>query len=313
MHAHSQSTKEEVKPKQTPLYKDHGKTLTDLLTKDFPGTYKFELNTTSENGLKFTTVVEQKTGKPGSDGHAPTHMFGSFQTKVDKTAKYGCSFTGTVDSELLRWEIVLSDLFKNGIKSTFKGSSSMEKLKEIYGDVEYRTNSWNASLAFNFKDDVPKLEGTVVVGKNGTTLGGKLVAVIPEESKEGGLESVSVLGGYNHGPFDFTGTITNKLADGLAPTVALNLLYKHSSQANFGTNVNWDPAKSLSDGVTVAALGEYAFDKDSTVKAKVTTEGTVGLAWKQKLNSNLTLSVGTDLNLIKSQPAKLGASLSFTP
>jgi len=299
--------------KQVPLYKDHGKTLNDLLTKDFPGSLKFELNTTSENGLKFTTVVEQKSGKAGSDGHAPQVMFGSFQTKLDLTSKYGCSITGTVDTELLKWEIILTDLFKSGVKSTFKGSANMEKLKEVYGDVEYKTSNYNGSLAFNLKDDVPKLEGTFVIGNDGSSLGAKVVGLLPEESKEGGIESVAVAGGLNRGPLDIVGVVTNKLADGFAPTVGLNLLYKHSPEATFGTNVQWNPHKALADGLKVDAVAEYAFDKESTMKAKASTDGSVGLAWKQKLSSKLTLSFGTDLNLTKSQPAKLGAQLSFTP
>lgn len=297
-----------------PLFKDLGKNATDLLTKDFPSTQKFELNTTSENGLKFQTIVEQKKGKAGSDGVVPNVMFGSFQTKLDLT-DYGVAFTGTLDTELLRWEVVLSKLVKPGIKSTFRGSTSTEVIKEVYGDVEYKGKYGNFVFDFNLRDDTPKLELASVVGQNGFSIGAKGSYVLPDDPKKGGsLDAVSVTGGYTSKSFDFTGTFNGKFdKHGFKPTLGSTLLYKHNADTSFATTASWDPSKDLKDGVSVTVGGQYNFDSQTSVKGKASTSGALGVAYKQKLNKNVTLQLATEINAIKTQPHTLGLAISFTP
>lgn len=297
-----------------PLFKDLGKNANDLLTKDFPSTLRFELNTTSENGLKFQTVVEQKKGKSGSDGVAPNVMFGSFQTKLD-VKDYGIALTGTLDTELLRWEVVLSKLVQPGIKATFKGSTSTETIKEVYGDVEYKGKYGNVVLDFNLRDDVPKLELASVVGQKGYSLGAKGSYVLPDDPKKSGrLDAVSVTGGYTSNSFDFTGTFNGKFdKGGFKPTVGSTLHYKHNASTNFATSATWDPSKDLKDGVTVTVGGQHNFDSQTSVKGKVGTNGAVAVSYKQKLNKNVNLTLATEVNAITTKPHTLGFHLSFTP
>jgi len=297
-------------------FKDLGKPVNDLFTKGFPSTYKFELTTAAENGMKFVASVERKTREVSDSSGGKTkqdYIFSSFQPKIEIKEK-GITFNGTLDTDKLEGELILADLLQKGVKTTFKATAFDNSKQEISGDLEYRTDSAAVNSGILWKDNAYKLNFSTVVGYEGISLGGTIGYFLPIGNVESSLDNFSLAANYTSGKYDITNLFNGKKEKGdYKLSVGAKILYNHSVHTNFAADLTYDPLKSLKDGVSLKLLGGYKFDDNTTMKAKVDTVGNVSLAYSQKAYSNLTLTVATEVNALKVEDHKVGFSLAFAP
>jgi hypothetical protein len=308
------------KPKQLPPYRDVGKPLNDLLTKGFPTTYKFELTTAADNGVKFITSAERKQRDVSDDSGntvKANYIFASFQPKLEVKDK-GLTASATIDSEKLSGELSLADLFTPGVKATFKGLSNSKQ--EVSGDFEFRNEAFSGTLGVFYKDDVPRLETTALVGQNGIAAGGLLSYFLPSGKDDGSPDSVTFLANYNTSKFDVISTLTGKWAKEssggqkvMKVSFGTKLLYTHDDAYTFGGDVAYDTTKSFKDGTSFTLLGQRKFDSNTTGKFKVDTKGTLALAYAQKVNPSTQITIGTEINLLKDVEPKVGLTFAFAP
>jgi hypothetical protein len=300
-----------------PLYRDLGKTTNELFTKGFPNTYRFEYTTVAENGLKFVTVAEKKTRKSTEQGKDTQvdYFYGSFQPKVEIKSS-GINYIGTIDTDKIASELSVANLFTNGLKATFKGSAT-EKAIETSGEVEFKNESASVNVGVIYKDSKPKLDFSTVIGHQGFLVGGQVGYFLPVGNNSPAVEGFSVGTNYSTSKFDVLVAANGKYDD---KTSALNLnvngklLYNHDANTQFATDVTYDLNKSFPNAVTVKGLAQYKFDANTTGKVKVDTAGNVGLAFSQKLNPALNLTLGSEINVLKlEEQPKFGFSLAFTP
>jgi len=313
----SSSTGSSSSSRRKPIpYKDLGKPINDMFTKGFPTTYKFELTTEAESGLKFVISAEKKQRESKDDSGGKTkhdYIFASFQPKIELKSK-GINFNGTLDSEKIEGEVILSELLSTGLKTTFKVTSFDTSALEANGEIEYKNDVGAVSTGINFKDNKNKLNTSLLAVWNNFAFGGSIGYFLPIGASEGSLDNCSFAMNYSSSKFDITNLVNGKREKTeFKITTGAKVLYNHCPKTKFAADVNYDPAKSLKDGFTLKVLGQYQFDDKTSMKAKVDTTGNVGIAFSQKAYNNLTLTLATELNALKVEDHKVGFSLVFAP
>jgi len=303
-------------PKKPIPYRDLGKSVNDLLTKGFPTTYKFELTTESEAGLKFVVAAEkkQRESKDDSGGKSKQdYIFASFQPKIELKNK-GINFNGTLDTDKLEGELILSELLSAGLKTTFKVTSFDNSALEASGDIEYKHDRGVFTTGILHKDNKNKLNTSLLANWENFSFGGNLGYNLPIGPSEGSLDNFSLALNYTSSKYDITNSINGKREKSeFKITTGAKVLYNHNSATTFAADANYDPAKSFRDGFTLKLLGQYKFDDKTSIKAKVDTQGNVAVAFSQKVYNNVNLTVSTEVNALKGDDHKVGFSLAFAP
>jgi len=313
----------EIRPVRriVPFYRDIGKATIDLITKGFPATYRFELNTNVERGMKFIFAAEKKTrdlkDSVSSDGKkSQDYIFVSAQVK-EELKEQGINFTGTLDSDKLGGELALADIGMKGLKVTFKGNTCDNNKQDASGEVEYRNDLVAATLALGWKDRKNTLEPSISVGVlDALSLGANAKYLLPSGTSDGGLESFSL--GSNWVParyFDLSSFINAKRekTNEYKLSAAVKLLYTHSTSTTFGADVNYDFNSSFNQGVSLKLAANHKFDDSTSVKAKVDNQGNLAVALAQKAFTNVTLTLGTETNILNFDQQKVGFTLAFSP
>eukprot|EP01089_Gocevia_fonbrunei_P006469 TRINITY_DN1715_c0_g2_i1.p1 TRINITY_DN1715_c0_g2~~TRINITY_DN1715_c0_g2_i1.p1 ORF type:complete len:320 (-),score=87.92 TRINITY_DN1715_c0_g2_i1:51-1010(-) len=306
-----------VAPKRVvPLFRDLGKNTNDLFLRGFPLTHRFEYTTVAENGLKFVSVVERKTRKGQDESGkdvSTDYFFGSFQPKIELRPQ-GVNFIGTIDTEKVAGELSLADILTPGLKATFKGSAT-ERSVESSGELEYRKETATLNLGVIYRDSKPKLDLGAVLAHQGLALGVQVGYFLPLAGNAGAVEGFAVATNYNTPIFDLLVSLNGKYDKAqLKLNVGGKALYNHNAKTQFATDVSYDLSKSFPTAVALKLLAAYKFDEATSAKAKIDTiGGNIGLAYAQKLNSNVTLTLGTEINAFKAEEHKLGFSLTFAP
>jgi len=293
-----------------PSFKDTGKATNDILTKGFPSSLKFELTTSSENGVKFVTSAErllEKDGKP--------YILASFQPKVELKEK-GIVANATLDSKKLAGDIALSDFLSKGLKFTVRGTTN--GTQELGTDVEFRNEKMAATLGLSLKDSTPKIEGSLVVGNKGFSAGALVGYKLAGGNAE--LDSVILMTNYITPNKTFDVVSTLKGTPGKTKInfeLGMKLLYTHDSSNLFAVEVAYDPNRAIADGFGLTLVGQRKLDSITTGKAKVvsnTKNKSISFAIAQKINSNTTVTIGTEFDFVNpdSNP-KIGFLVAFAP
>jgi len=204
-------------------------------------------------------------------------------------------------------------LFTPGLKSTIKANAT-DKDFDTSADIQFQADSATISAGLFSKGNKPRLETTAVVGRDNLNLGGSLSYFIPFQGHAGTIDSFSLGADYVTSTYDFLVAVNGKYDKG-SPKLSLGsrLLYTHSLTNQFAADVNYDLSAKSKSAVGVKILGSHKFNSDASGKAKFDTDGNVGLAFSQKLNTNLTLTVGSEFNVLKADESKYGFGLVFNP
>jgi len=307
-------TSELPRRKTLPLFRDYGKTVNDLITKGFPTTYKVELNTAAENGLKFAFTAEKKTEKV-----ADTSSEAIFVSSQIKTENYprGLNFTGTIDSEKLEGEVAFSNLIVDNTKAVLKGKFLDNDKTEASAELQYATSNITGTLGLFHKDERARLEASANVGflTDNISVGGLVSYQLPGTSIDGVLDNFQVGANYYARLFDFTtvfkGTRSTKGLRELNYSVGSRVYYNHSASTTFGADVNFGLGKSFRD-LDVKLVALHKFDANTSAKLGVEKSGRTRFAISQRFNQNVTLTLGTEVNALRLEEHNVGVLANFT-
>ena len=266
-----------------PLAKDIGKAASDLLTKEFPTKdkeFKVELRTKTSNGVEFFTTAT-------SEGGAVTATFEeSYNYKP-----YGVNLKGTLTSGgVFKTETSVTDqLLKN-----LKVIVNTEGKEKLTGGFEYKTDAVTANGNVAKTGEKFVFTGAAVFGWNKFLLGA--------QTSYPGLAPTGLLS-YNGS--DFTATVK---AEKKSEKTTVTASYFHTVNSDLQVAAE---AKIDDKATALSLVTALKLDKDTSVKARLETSGTLGLAYSQKLNDYAKLTIGTSLDVANGGAHKYNFNLAL--
>jgi len=288
------------------LYKDLGKRLSDLLTKEFPSEKqenKIEWKGTTANNVTFETSILTK--KDGS-------VLGTF------TPKYKTVYNGVLTSFLaelntkkeFKGEVAFEDAFVGGLKTVLTGQSNNDDVFGTVG-VEYRhdVGSFNATADYG-KSKGSTVKGGFVFGSQGFTVGasGEYFIGLTEDSD---LKEFTARVGYSASDFDAAafGRLDGR-GDEDKNELGASYFHRINSDLAVGTEVTFDTANAEVKPRLVFGT-QYKFQNETTLKGKFDTTGKLGLAFIQKMGKNATLNVASTIDT-NNLSGKAASTFGFT-
>lgn len=277
-----------------PAYGDLGKSAKDLFNKHYHiGVVKLDLKSKTPTGVEFTVngVSNNDTGRVAS----------SLETKYN-IKPHGIVLKQKWNTDnILVGEITGEDYLVRGLKlglSTTLAPQSGKKSGKVTCGFK--------SPCFNLNGDVDldysraTFNGAGVFGYLGWLAGMKMT-FDPSKNK---LSKSNFALGYEAPEFHVTG----HLDDG--QEFNCSIYQRLNDQLETGINVSWS-SNSSSTNFNLGCL--YKIDKESAVKAKVTSSSQVGLGFIHRLRPgvNVTLSALMDAKNFSQGGHKLGLGLDF--
>jgi len=277
-----------------PLYNDVHKRANDLLTKDFPSTFKVELKAPKEPGLGLDSSISEKEGT----------MVGVFTPKyqLEKSETYGTTvFSVSVDSKRnLKAEVTATDLL-TGLKTTLTFTDS----PTVTGVFEYKHPNFSSNATLN------------LMSPKGAT--GILAAVLGYQGHAFGLHSE-----FNVSSRTFT-DINASVAINTDTDVSLGL-YARIKKNILGARLYYRYEDNLAIAAEAEAnyqsnaevpkftlASEYFLDARNILKCKVDTAGNIGVAFISKLSDRVKAAIATTINTNGLSPvSKTSYGISFT-
>jgi len=297
--------------KQT-LFKDIGKRLSDLITKEFPSEKsenKIEWKGEAPNNVTIETNLTQR--KDGS-------IVGTF------TPKYKTYFNGwntTFLSELntrkeFKEEVTLEGTTQNvdGLKVIFTGQSKDDENWATFA-TEYKTELYSANVSADYgKVKGSTVKGGFVVGHQGWFLGASSEYFLGSND-DSELKEVHTQVGY--ATKDFDAVAFGRLdARGEEDKNEFGASYFHNIKSNFavGSEIVFDTANADAKPKLGFAT-QYKISDDSILKGKFDTFGKLGVSINQRYNKNVrfTLASTVDTNNLSGKNASnFGFTLSLS-
>jgi len=286
-------------------FKDLGKRLSDLLTKEYPSEKqenKVEWKGAAPNNVNVETNFVQK--KDGS-------WVGTLIPKY-KYKEYGATVSAELTTKKeFKAEVAVEDKITTGLKTTITGNS---KGDDLFATLGFDYTHEKATVGFSA--DYGKANGSTVkasgvIGHQGFHLGGSAEYFLGQESK---LNELHTILGYASPVYDVElfGRIKSQ-DDQDKNEVGANYFHKYNNELSFGTEIVYDTANA--EAKPKLTLGSrYSLDADTVVKTKFDTEGKLGFSYGQKFNKNtkFTVSSTVDTNNFQTKGSStLGFVLSF--
>jgi hypothetical protein len=293
-----------------PLFKDIGKRVSDLLTKQFPSDkreQKAEWKSTTADGLKLEFAVKSEEGRDGSK------TTGSI--KNDYYYKpWNSTFTAEFNTDReIKGEVSFQDRFVKGLKTIFTAQSQRRDGLDYFGTLgfEYAHEYATATLSSEFGRRTDNaMKASLVVGSQGVSLGANVEYVRRERDTE--LKEFKTVLAYASDEFDVTGhgkvATTSK---GSSSELGASYYHKLSSQVAVGTEVKFDVSNDPGKKPSLAFGTSYKLQPDSTLKARYDTEGRLALSLSQQVNRSVNLLVSTTIDT-NAPSSKNGTSVGFT-
>lgn len=284
-------------------FKNLGKEAQDLLNKGFPSTEKFDwkaevTTSTADNGKLSASL----TKNPSSENNAgdivykyPT-KFGDFTTKLDL-------------GNAIKFDYMKKNLFFKGfdanseltVNQPQKGDPSDSTIK-FGGD--YQREWLNSAFQINnlFRNNM-SFKGSAVVGTPTIALG---------------LETDVTNNTDSNNPIALKSTLSYSPGSNIVQTLSWRnkdnqvavTYYKKSSKKPLAVAAEL----AVSPNDTSIALGASYLRGDSSVKARLNNQGSLGVAFTRKLNSSTSVTGMTELNVSSQSAAgpRLGLIVSLT-
>eukprot|EP01120_Amphizonella_sp_Union-15-10_P014996 TRINITY_DN7523_c0_g1_i1.p1 TRINITY_DN7523_c0_g1~~TRINITY_DN7523_c0_g1_i1.p1 ORF type:complete len:314 (-),score=59.21 TRINITY_DN7523_c0_g1_i1:67-1008(-) len=281
-----------------------------------------QVNTIAKSNLKFKAYTDRK------DGSLTIQLLPTFQHKRENY-ELGFSSIFPEPQYTLRgtWKPPVEGLqFKSSV-SFGNSNSKKKKKKSAQGTFSvgsfYRSTVYTASASLK----VPQL----LYGNN---------------SVEGPQPTLTINGTYKFGYLTFGAFVENKFIrdesnnqfqiqvsklatafdysrDGTSVFVSfvkerslqkekfvasLNFYQKVRDDFQFGSEVS---TESIFEGAKISFGGVWVVDPLSTLRAKINNEGQLGLSFRHKLNSSLTVTASADLNTVTAVGHKYGLHFNY--
>lgn len=305
-----------------PLFSNLGKAPKDLLSKGFPSSHKVEVTTTAEKGVSFVSTVEKKQGKTD-------HVVGTFQPKYKLSAR-GLELAATIDTDnQIKAELSLEDLFVPGVKSVVKSQTGANHDSEVSFEYKHEMGTFNSALVYNPVSAKGLVSTSATVYRNSFTVGFESkYAIAP--AQPGSLSSVVGAVNYKATTHDLTAFVyapppppirrgsfvlrpsrvflcdclaNNSKSDagtatdgGAAPrllSAGAHLYYTPSTDLSFASSLDFDVQKNA---IKVTLGGSRKVDPNTEVKAKISTDGRLGLGFAKQVYPSVKATLGTELN-----------------
>lgn len=287
------------------FFKDLGKRLSDLLTKEYPSEKqenKIEWKGTTDNNVAVETNFVQK--KDGS-------WVGTFIPKY-KYKEYGATVSAEFNTKKeYKAEVAVEDKFADGLKTIITGNSKGEDLFATVG-VEYKHEKATISASADYgKASGSTLKASGVVGHQGFNFGASTEYFLGNESQ---LRELHTILGYGCPSFDFGvfGKIKS-VDDEEKNEVGVNYFQRLYDDLSVGTEIVFDTANA--DSKPKLTVGtKYAIEKDTVLKTKFDTEGKLGFSYQQKFNKNTKFTVSSTVdtgNFSSKGSSTFGFTLNF--
>eukprot|EP00013_Stygamoeba_regulata_P006768 CAMPEP_0177630010 /NCGR_PEP_ID=MMETSP0447-20121125/980_1 /TAXON_ID=0 /ORGANISM="Stygamoeba regulata, Strain BSH-02190019" /LENGTH=302 /DNA_ID=CAMNT_0019131383 /DNA_START=48 /DNA_END=956 /DNA_ORIENTATION=- len=291
------------KPCPPCLFEDFDKCQRDLATENFPDSFKVEVGTKTDNNLEFAGSVT-RTGDNVKGSVTPKFSFPAYKSVI-KT---------TVDtSSLIKVDTTISELVE-GVKINVV--SELGPCTKGKFNVDYKHAKFATALTLS-GSSLPNgpfnLDTSLAVPIGCRFLAGSSLSV----SNLGAENDIkSVKGGlfYKEKQFTIGATVTSgsqsmgnrSLVGGLSYFQTVN------ASTNVGASVSYD----LRGGETSMCLAlSHKLRDDLTSKVKVGSCGLVAASLSQKINPNVNLLLGGQVNMIRglssAKDNKVGFNLSF--
>ncbi|KAJ3239601.1 Mitochondrial porin [Chytriomyces hyalinus] len=280
-----------------PHYGDFGKSLNDLLSKDYPvGHAKLEVNTTTSNGIKFTV-----TGAKDNNNGA---IVSEIKTKYSDKSR-GLTVTEHWNAKnVIGAQVELQDAIAAGVKLDITGSihpSNGAKNGKVA--VEFKQpNIFTRSSVDLFAKAGPTIHTDAIIGSEGFLLGGDVAYSVNDAA----LQRYNVAIGYTTPEYQVGLHATNKFSH-------FSAAYHHkvNKTVEAGAKAIWN--KAASDSVSIEVGTKYVLDNQTFVKAKIDNVGRLGLGYSQVLRPGVKLGLGGlfDTTRLHENVHRVGFSLSL--
>jgi len=292
-----------------PLFSSFGKGSKDFFSKGFPVTHKVEVTTQAENGTNFVFSTERK-----KSAKADT-IVGTFQPKY-KLAKYGLDFTGTIDTDnQFKGELSLEDLLFPGVKGAFKATGGTKLETEVGFEYKHELATLTSNLLWNANGNL-LLSASTTVSRDGISAGLETKYSFNSNGQNANLDSLAGAVNYKLSAHDFTTYVRSEAKAGTqggprSQYVGASVLYTPNKQTALAAALDYDLQKE--NGIKFTLGSSLKHDDNTETKAKVGSDGRVGLAVAKQLNSSFKATLGADLNSydLAGQDHKFGFSFEL--
>jgi hypothetical protein len=293
----------------TPFYKDVGKNANDLTNKGFVSTdryqWKFEVDTTSDNGVQFLPSLTQTTAG-AVEGELKTKFKAcSSSWTVSGNLKNDLSVEATSEPAVLRGlvkpTLTVNTSAENPVDRARVKLATESRLSLVPSLPHSFTTTLEFPVARFYRDlsksETPKANLSLVMGikDTGISVGGE-VELAPETAQVRASNGVL---SYTRPNLEVT--LFGKKRD-TNLTVGANFYQRLPSYASKSAAVGAELTTDFSEKpASLTLAGTVKPDPTSTLKARLTSRGVLGLAYTQQFNGPFALTVGSDLDVLRAQ------------
>jgi len=286
------------------LFKDLGKRVTDLLTKEFPTEEKkVEWKGVTNNNVTIETNLVQR-----GDGAIIGTITPSYKYK-----EYGLNLLAEINTKKdVKLEASVENKLADGLKLTLTGESKGDNTFATVG-AEYRHEYATVNAAIDYgKPKGSLLKANTVFGQKGFALGlsAEYFLGTTDQSE---LKTFNTTISYTSKDFDatvFGRLISDKDKNELGGTYFHNI----NSALAVGTEVVFDTANA--DSKPKLSFGaNYKLNEETSIKGKFDTNGILGVSFGQRFNKNSKVIIGANIdtnNLSGKSSSSFGYTISLS-
>jgi voltage-dependent anion channel protein 2 len=290
------------------LFKDVGKRLKDLLTKDFPS--EKQENKVEWRGKTSNGVNVESNLTVNSDGSVVGKIIPSYKIK-----EYNTNFTVDLSTKREnKVEICVEDKPLDGLKITVAGNERGDAYWGT-GGVEFRHENGNFTASVDYGEEKgATLKGSLLLGTaaaESVTVGADAEYLIGQDNSV--LKTVNTKLTYANPEFDI-GLFCRINNEKDTNEVGVSYFHKINNDFLVGSEIAIDPAKALENKPKLVMATHYVLERDTVLKGKFDTSGLLGLSFSQKLNDRARVVVGSTIdtnNLSSKNSSKFGFTLSL--
>ncbi|RKP10898.1 eukaryotic porin/Tom40 [Thamnocephalis sphaerospora] len=278
----------------TVKYADIGKSVSDLLGRDYPvGTVKLEVTTKTPNGVSFTVN--------GSQDSKSGLINGELKAKY-ADYKNGLTVTNTwTTKNVLSAQVELENKVAKGLKLDINASllpAAGQKAAKV--GVNYKQPGVFSRATVDLLKG-PSFSGDVVFGREGFLVGAEVGYDVPS----GNVTRYSTAVGYSAPQY----AVALHANAGMS-VFAASFFHRVNPDVEVGAKATWD-SKTQNAPVALELGTKYFLDKDTFVKTKIDNAGRLGLGYTQRLRAGVKVSLGGsfDTSRLNESAHKVGISL----
>jgi len=290
----------------TPFFKDFGKTGKEFFTKGFPN--NLELTAESTIAKNDDVVTTQKTKINRNDAG---EISGSINPKWSFKSQ-GVTLSTTIHSnKKLEIEASLADKGVKGLKSILKivapqfdNIGKDRDAQQVRGEFEYAQESVAVAFGVDVLNAKPTASLSAVTSRSAWAVGAEAAYSLGAAPD---LQSLAVAVGYTG--VGWAATLARKAAEGATQkvTYSANVHQKVDENLEFGIDV----AHAVADKAPVLQFGGKFGSGAANVKAKIGTNGRIGVAYTQDVNYFTSVTLGADVSSLDSKDHKLGLAINI--